>query len=126
MARLCGVQLPTEKRVEIGLTYIHGIGRSASKALLKELNINLDTKVKDLTETDLAKLRDALAKIQTEGDLRRKVQMDMKRLQDIGSYRGYRHRRRLPSRGQKTKTNARTRRGKKTTGSSGRRKETKK
>lgn len=126
MARLCGVQLPTEKRVEIGLTYIHGIGRSLSKTILKDLNINLDTRVKDLTEDELGRLRDALAKIQTEGDLRRKVQMDMKRLQDIGSYRGYRHRKRLPSRGQKTKTNARTRRGKKVTGASGRRKETKK
>lgn len=125
MARLCGVQIPTEKRVEIGLTYIYGVGRSASKKLLKELNINLDTKVKDLTEGELAKLREALAKLITEGDLRRKVQMDVKRLQDIGSYRGFRHRRRLPVRGQRTKTNARTKRGKKVTVGSGKRKETK-
>ena len=112
MARLCGVQIPSEKRAEIGLTYIYGIGRTTSKKLLRELNISLDVKVKDLTEGDLAKLRDALAKMRTEGDLRRKVQMDLKRLQEIGSYRGYRHRRRLPSRGQRTKTNARTQRGK--------------
>lgn len=111
MARLCGINLPLEKRVEIGLTYIHGVGRSLSKQILNSLNINLDKKVKDLSEDDLAKLRDALAKIQTEGDLRRKVQMDVKRLQDIGTYRGFRHRRKLPVRGQRTKTNARTKRG---------------
>lgn len=113
MARLCGVNLPLDKRVEIGLTYIYGVGRNTSKQMLNELGISLDVRVKDLTEADLAKLRDALAKLVTEGDLRRKVQMDIKRLQDIGSYRGYRHRRRLPLRGQRTKTNARTRRGKK-------------
>lgn len=113
MARLCGVNLPLDKRVEIGLTYIYGVGRSTSKQMLNELGINIDTRVKDLTEADLAKLRDALAKLMTEGDLRRKVQMDVKRLQDIGSYRGFRHRRRLPVRGQRTKTNARTKRGKK-------------
>lgn len=125
MARLAGVQLPLEKRIEIGLTYIYGIGRPLSKTILTELNINLDTKVKDLTEADLAKLRDALTKIINEGDLRRKVQMDVKRLQDIGSYRGFRHKRRLPVRGQRTKTNARTKRGKKVTVGSGRKKETK-
>lgn len=125
MARLAGVQLPLEKRIEIGLTYIYGIGRPLSKTILNELNINLDTKVKDLTEADLAKLRDALTKIITEGDLRRKVQTDVKRLQDIGSYRGFRHKRRLPVRGQRTKTNARTKRGKKVTVGSGRKKETK-
>ncbi len=113
MARLCGVNLPSDKRVEIGLTYIYGVGRSTSKALLRELSINPDIRVKDLTQADLSKLRDALTKIVTEGDLRRKVQMDIKRLQDIGSYRGFRHRRRLPVRGQRTKTNARTKRGKK-------------
>jgi small subunit ribosomal protein S13 len=113
MARLCGVNLPTDKRVEVGLTYIYGVGRSTSKQILNELGISLDVRVKDLTEADLAKLRDALTKYVTEGDLRRKVQMDIKRLQDIGSYRGYRHRRRLPLRGQRTKTNARTKRGKK-------------
>lgn len=125
MARLAGVQLPLEKRIEIGLTYIYGIGRPLAKTILNELNINLDTKVKDLTEDDLAKLRDALTKIINEGDLRRKIQMDVKRLQDIGSYRGFRHKRRLPVRGQRTKTNARTKRGKKVTVGSGRKKETK-
>lgn len=124
--RLAGVIIPEKKRVEIGLTYVHGIGRSLSKSILNELNINLDTKVKDLTEGELGKIRDAVAKLITEGDLRRKVQMDVKRLQDIGSYRGFRHRRRLPVRGQKTKTNARTKRGKKQTMGSGRRKELKK
>jgi small subunit ribosomal protein S13 len=124
--RLCGVLIPIEKRVEIGLTYIYGIGPKISKKLLNELNINLNTKVKDLTETELGKLREALTKHQTEGDLRRKVQMDVKRLQEIGSYRGFRHRRGLPVRGQKTKTNARTKRGKKKTAGSGRRKELKK
>jgi small subunit ribosomal protein S13 len=104
-----------DKRVEVALTYIYGVGRNVSRSLLKELNISLDTRVKDLTEAELAKLRDALAKFQTEGDLRRKVQMNVKRLQDIGSYRGYRHRRGLPARGQRTKTNARTKRGKKKT-----------
>lgn len=125
MARLAGVQLPLEKRVEVGLTYIYGIGRSLSKNILNELNINLNTKVKDLTEGDLAKLRDALTKITTEGELRRKVQMDIKRVQDIGTYRGFRHKKRLPVRGQRTKTNARTKRGKKVTVGSGRKKETK-
>ncbi len=124
--RLCGVLIPENKRVEIGLTYIHGVGQSLSKSILKELNIHLDVKVKDLTENDLAKLREALTKLRTEGDLRRKTQMDVKRLQDIGSYRGFRHRRRLPVRGQKTKTNARTKRGKKQTMGSGKRKELKK
>jgi small subunit ribosomal protein S13 len=112
MARLSGVQIPNDKRVEVALTYVYGIGRSTSKEILKELNINFDVRVKDLTEDDLAKLREAIGKMQTEGDLRRKVQMNIKRLQDIGSYRGYRHRRRLPVRGQRTKTNARTKRGK--------------
>lgn len=125
MVRLCGVQLPMEKRVEIGLTYIHGVGRPLSKTILDELNINLNTKVKDLTEDEQAKLRDALTKIRTEGDLRRKIQIDVKRLQDIGSYRGYRHKKRLPARGQRTKTNARTKRGKRMTMGSGRKKETK-
>lgn len=126
MARLCGVQLPDAKRVEIGLTYIYGVGRPLSKEILRDANINLNTKVKDLTEAELAKLRDSLTKILTEGELRRKTQMDVKRLQDIGSYKGYRHKRRLPVRGQRTKTNARTKRGKKVTVGSGRRKEEKK
>ncbi|MBU0981412.1 30S ribosomal protein S13 [Patescibacteria group bacterium] len=126
MARLCGINLPNEKRIEIGLTYIYGVGRSKSKKILNELNINLNTKVKDLTEAEEGKLRDALAKEMTEGDLRRKVQGDIKRLQETGTYRGFRHRRRLPSRGQRTKTNARTLRGKKQTMGSGRKKEAKK
>jgi small subunit ribosomal protein S13 len=113
MARIAGVNLPKDKRIEIGLTAVYGIGQSASKKMLQSLNINLDTKVKDLTEDEIAKLREAISKIPTEGDLRRKVSLDLKRLQDIGSYRGFRHRRKLPSRGQRTKTNARTRRGKK-------------
>ncbi len=125
MVRLCGVQIPMKKRVEVGLTYIHGVGRPTAKALLNELNINLDTKVESLTEDEQAKLREALAKMRTEGDLRRKVQMDVKRLQDIGSYRGYRHKKRLPARGQRTKTNARTKRGRRMTMGSGRKKETK-
>ncbi|QQR55538.1 30S ribosomal protein S13 [Candidatus Peregrinibacteria bacterium] len=125
MVRLAGVQLPMEKRVEVGLTYIHGVGRAISKNMLNELNIPLDKKVKDLSEDELAKLRDALTKLRTEGDLRRKVQMDVKRLQDIGSYRGFRHKKRLPARGQRTKTNARTKRGRRMTMGSGRKKETK-
>lgn len=125
MVRLCGVLIPMEKHVDIGLTYIHGVGRPLARTILAELNINTEKKVKDLTEEDQAKLRDALTKVRTEGDLRRKVQMDVKRLQDIGSYRGYRHKKRLPARGQRTKTNARTKRGKRMTMGSGRKKETK-
>jgi small subunit ribosomal protein S13 len=115
MARLCGVLLPNDKRVVIGLTYIFGIGRSTSEEILKKCNINESVRIKDLTEGDLAKLRDELVTRRTEGDLRRKVSGDIKRLQDIGSYRGYRHRKRLPLRGQRTKTNARTRKGRKKT-----------
>lgn len=127
MVRISGINLPPKKRIEIGLTYLYGIGRPLSRKLLTELNINLDTKVQDLSENDEKKLREAIAKMTTEGDLRRKVTMDVKRLQDIGSYRGYRHRRRLPSRGQRTRCNARTLRGKKAVGvGSGRRKEDKK
>jgi small subunit ribosomal protein S13 len=125
MVRLAGVQLPMEKRIAIGLTYIYGVGRPLAQTILTELGINLNTKVKDLTEDELAKLRDALTKIRTEGDLRRKVQMDVKRLQDIASYRGNRHKRRLPVRGQRTKTNARTKRGRRMTMGSGRKTETK-
>lgn len=125
MVRLAGVQIPMEKRVEVGLTYIYGVGRQLSKTILNELNISLDKKVKDLTEDDLSKLRDALTKIRNEGDLRRKVQMDIKRLQDVGSYRGQRHKKRLPVRGQRTKTNARTKRGRRMTMGSGRIKESK-
>lgn len=127
MLRIAGVTLPANKRVEIGLTYIYGIGRSLSQKILTDLNINFDTKVKDLSEADQKKLREAVEKLPTEGDLRRKKALDVKRLQDIGSYRGFRHRRKLPCRGQKTKTNARTLRGKKKVGvGSGKRKETKK
>ena len=125
MVRLAGVQIPMEKRVEVGLTYIYGVGRPLAKTILNELNISLDKKVKDLTEDDLSKLRDALTKIRNEGDLRRKVQMDIKRLQDVGSYRGQRHKKRLPVRGQRTKTNARTKRGRRMTMGSGRIKESK-
>lgn len=124
MARLAGINLPNEKRIEIGLTYIYGIGRSTSVELLKSLNISPDTRVKDLTEAEEGKLRDAIAKMMTEGDLRRKVQGDIKRLQEVGSYRGYRHRKKLPVRGQRTKTNARTKRGKKVA-VAGKKKETK-
>lgn len=115
MARIAGVNLPKDKRIEVGLTAIYGIGRKLSKQIITNLKINLDTKVKDLTENEIAKLREAIGKMVTEGDLRRKVSLDVKRLQDIGSYRGFRHRKRLPVRGQRTKTNARTKKGKKVT-----------
>lgn len=115
MARIAGVNIPDQKRIEAGLTLIYGIGRSMSHKILKNLNINYDTKVKDLNEVDLNKLREYIAKIPVEGDLKRKIQLDIKRLQEIGCYRGLRHRRRLPVRGQRTKTNARTRKGKRVT-----------
>ena len=112
MARISGVNIPLNKRVEIGLTYIYGIGRPTSNELLAELGISPDTYVRDLTEDEVAKLRDAIdEKLTVEGDLRRERSQDIKRLQDIGCYRGLRHRRGLPVRGQKTKTNARTRKG---------------
>jgi small subunit ribosomal protein S13 len=115
MARIAGVNLPKEKRVEIGLTAIHGIGRNQSKHILKETSINPDTKVGELSESDLGILREKIDKMNVEGDSRRRVQMDIKRLQEIGSYRGFRHRKGLPVRGQKTKKNARTRKGRKKT-----------
>jgi small subunit ribosomal protein S13 len=115
MARIAGVNLPKEKRIEVGLTSIYGIGRNLSKKLLNELNIDLNIRVKDLSDAEVGKLREAISKMTLEGDLRRKVSLDIKRLQDIGSYRGFRHRKRLPVRGQRTKTNARTKRGKKVT-----------
>ena len=115
MARIAGVNIPDGKRIEAGLTLVYGIGRSLSKKILRDLNIGLDTKVKDLNEVDLNKIREYIAKMPVEGDLRRKVQLDIKRLQEIGCYRGLRHRRRLPVRGQRTKTNARTRKGKRVT-----------
>jgi small subunit ribosomal protein S13 len=112
MARVAGVDLPPHKRAEIGLTYIYGIGRSRSTSILKEAQINLDTRVKDLSEDELSRIRGILeAQGEIEGDLRKRVQMDIKRLMDIGCYRGLRHRRALPVRGQRTHTNARTRKG---------------
>lgn len=123
MARIEGVDLPRNKRVEIGLTYIYGIGLKTSQDILAETQINPDTRVKDLAETEVAALRDYITKNFTvEGDLRREVQMNIKRLMEIGSYRGLRHRRNLPVRGQRTRTNARTRKGiKKTVAGRGRR-----
>lgn len=115
MARIAGVNLPKEKRIEAGLTAIYGIGRSLSKELLEKLKIDKDKKVKDLSETDVTKLREEIGKIATEGDLRRKIQLDIKNLQDIGCYRGQRHKKGLPARGQRTKTNARTKKGKRKT-----------
>ena len=116
MARIAGVDLPREKRVEIGLTYVYGIGRTSAKKILEETGINPDTRVKDLTEDEIAKIRDAIDKNFTvEGDLRREVALNIKRLVEIGSYRGLRHRKGLPVRGQRTKTNARTRKGPKRT-----------
>lgn len=116
MARIAGVDLPRDKRVEISLTYILGIGRSSSQKILAAAGINPDTRVKDLTEEEVAKLRTIIDKnYVVEGDLRRDVSMNIKRLMDLGCYRGLRHRRGLPVRGQKTKTNARTRKGPKRT-----------
>ncbi|MDK2823754.1 MAG: small subunit ribosomal protein [Clostridia bacterium] len=112
MARIAGVDLPREKRVEIGLTYIFGIGRSTSQKILAEAGINPDTRVRDLTEEEVAKLREIIGKMRVEGDLRREISLNIKRLVEIGSYRGVRHRKGLPVRGQRTKTNARTRKGK--------------
>jgi len=116
MARIAGVDLPKEKRVEIGLTYVFGIGRTAAKKICEETGVNPDTRVKDLTDAEEAKLRECIDKKYTvEGDLRRQTALDIKRLTEIGSYRGIRHRRGLPVRGQRTKTNARTRKGPKHT-----------
>ena len=112
MARISGVDLPREKRVEIGLTYIYGIGRTSANRILAEAGVNPDTRVKDLTDDEVKKLAAVIADTQTvEGDLRREIDMNIKRLQEIGCYRGIRHRKGLPVRGQKTKTNARTRKG---------------
>lgn len=116
MARIAGVDLPRDKRVEVSLTYIYGIGRRSSQKILAEAGINPDTRVKDLTEEEVSKLREIIDKEFTvEGDLRRQVGMDIKRLMDLGCYRGLRHRRGLPVRGQNTKNNARTRKGPKRT-----------
>jgi small subunit ribosomal protein S13 len=112
MARVSGVDLPREKRIEIALTYIYGIGLTTSQGLLERTGISPDTRVRDLTDDESSRLREVIDKeIRVEGDLRREVSMNIKRLMDIGSYRGLRHRRGLPTRGQRTKTNARTRRG---------------
>ena len=116
MARISGIDLPRDKRIEIGLTYIFGIGRTSAKKILEEAKIDPDTRVKDLTEAEEAKLREIIGHSYTvEGDLRRDLAMDIKRLTEIGCYRGIRHRKGLPVRGQRTKTNARTRKGPKRT-----------
>jgi small subunit ribosomal protein S13 len=112
MARISGVDLPREKRVEIGLTYIYGIGLHTSQSLLERTQVSPDTRVRDLTDDEVNRLREIIDKeIRVEGDLRRELSMNIKRLMDIGSYRGLRHRRGMPLRGQRTRTNARTRRG---------------
>ena len=116
MARIAGVDLPREKRVEIALCYIYGIGRTTSGKVLKIANISVDTRVKNLTEEEVSRIRNVIDQnVKVEGDLRKEVAFNIKRLMDIGSYRGLRHRRSLPVRGQRTHTNARTRRGKKRT-----------
>jgi small subunit ribosomal protein S13 len=111
MARIAGVNLPLNKRVEVGLTYVHGVGRSTANQVLKKVDINPDTYVKDLTEEEQVKLRNEVEGLEVEGDLRRERSQNVKRLSEIGSYRGLRHRRGLPTRGQRTKTNARGRKG---------------
>jgi small subunit ribosomal protein S13 len=111
MARIAGVDIPNEKRVVISLTYIFGIGRSTASKILKNVEIDEDRRVKDLTEDELTKIRQEVQKFRIEGDLRREVSLNIKRLTEIGSYRGIRHRRGLPVRGQRTRTNARTRKG---------------
>ena len=116
MARIAGVDLPRDKRVEIGLTYIYGIGRTSSNRILTEAGVNPDTRVRDLTDEEVKKIASVIDETQVvEGDLRREIAMNIKRLQEIGCYRGIRHRKGLPVRGQKTKTNARTRKGPKRT-----------
>ena len=112
MARIAGVDLPRDKRVEIGLTYIFGIGRTTSKNILATANVNPDTRVRDLTEDEVGRIREAIGdNVKVEGDLRREISLNIKRLMEIGCYRGLRHRKGLPVRGQRTKTNARTRKG---------------
>ena len=116
MARIAGVDLPREKRIEIGLTYIYGLGRVSSNKILEAANVNPDTRVRDLTDEEVSRIRDVMDEHYTvEGDLRREIALNIKRLQEIGCYRGIRHRKGLPVRGQKTKTNARTRKGPKKT-----------
>ena len=111
MARISGVDLPREKRVEIGLTYIYGIGRTSADQILKAADVNPDTRVRDLTEDELNRIRTEVDKLKVEGDLRREISLNIKRLMEIASFRGVRHRRSLPVRGQNTKNNARTRKG---------------
>jgi len=115
MARIAGVNLPKDKRIEVGLTAIFGVGRRLSERILKATGVNKDTKVQDLTETEINALREEVTKLTTEGDLKRKVAMDVKRIQEIGSYRGLRHKKNLPCRGQRTRYNSRTKKGKKKT-----------
>lgn len=115
MARIEGVDLPRDKRVLIGLTYIYGIGKTTSQNLLDEAGVDPNTRVRDLSENEVQRLRELIGNLTIEGDLRRQTQLNIKRLMEINSYRGLRHRRRLPSRGQRTKTNARTQRGRKQT-----------
>jgi small subunit ribosomal protein S13 len=128
MARIAGIDIPRNKRVEIGLTYIYGIGLPRAQKILSETKVNPDTRVKDLTDSEVALLRDYIGNnYEVEGDLRREVQLNIKRLIEIGSYRGLRHRRNLPVRGQRTRTNSRTRKGpKKTVAGRGRRRGAKK
>ena len=117
MARIAGVDLPREKRIEIGLTYVYGIGRQTSNKILAEAGVNPDTRVRDITDDEVKNITEAIEKlgVMVEGDLRRDIALNIKRLQEIGCYRGIRHRKGLPVRGQKTKTNARTRKGPKRT-----------
>ena len=115
MARIAGIDLPKDKRIEIGLTYIYGIGRKSAKDILAQTGVNPNTRVKDLSDADVQKLRDAIYSYTVEGDLRRQTALDIKRLTEIGCYRGIRHRKGLPVRGQRSKTNARTRKGPKKT-----------
>jgi small subunit ribosomal protein S13 len=122
MARIAGVNIPLNKRVEIGLTYVYGIGQSTAKEIVKAAGVDPNTPVKDLTEDEILKLREAIEARDVEGDLRRERSQDIKRLQEIGSYRGLRHRRGLPVRGQRTKTNARGRKGPKRMSIAGKRK----
>jgi small subunit ribosomal protein S13 len=126
MARIAGINIPLNKRVEIGLTYIYGIGRSSSNEVLAQVGVSPDTYVRDLTEDEVVKLRNVIDDLTVEGDLRRERSQDIKRLQEIGCYRGLRHRRGMPVRGQRTKTNARTRKGPRRMSIAGKKKATKK
>jgi small subunit ribosomal protein S13 len=126
VARIAGINIPLNKRAEVGLTYIYGIGKSTSNQLLKEAGVDRDTRVGDLTEDEVGKLREAVENLEVEGDLRRERSQNVKRLMEIGAYRGLRHRRGLPVRGQRTKTNARSRKGPRRMQVAGRKKATKK